>query len=131
MKQSADELKDRYKSIVEFLQNNPINEVINKKDDKALLSAIDEYKEKLKELNPNGFESLVMKADEKKSHEDRLRYLREQIELEEKANTIAQNKIQSGDNFENIKKMFEQDKEYLQSIYSSKPPWRRERTKRF
>ena len=120
MKQSADELKDRYKSIVEFLQNNPINEVINKKDDKALLSAIDEYKEKLKELNPNGFESLVMKADEKKSHEDRLRYLREQIELEEKANTIAQNKIQSGDNFENIKKMFEQDKEYLQSIYSSK-----------
>lgn len=120
MKQSADELKDRYKSIVEFLQNNPINEVINKKDDKALLSAIDEYKEKLKELNPNGFESLVMKADEKKSHEDRLRYLRDQIELEEKANTIAQNKIQSGDNFENIKKMFEQDKEYLQSIYSSK-----------
>lgn len=120
MKQSADELKDRYKSIVEFLQNNPINEVINKKDDKALLSAIDEYKEKLKELNPNGFESLVMKADEKKSHEDRLRYLREQIELEEKANTIAQNKIQSGDNFENIKKMFEQNKEYLQSIYSSK-----------
>ena len=120
MKQSADELKDRYKSIVEFLQNNPINEVINKKDDKALLSAIDEYKEKLKELNPNGFESLVMKADEKKSHEDRLRYLREQIELEEKANTIAQNKMQSGDNFENIKKMFEQDKEYLQSIYSSK-----------
>lgn len=120
MKQSADELKDRYKSIVEFLQNNPINEVINKKDDKALLSAIDEYKEKLKELNPNGSESLVMKADEKKSHEDRLRYLREQIELEEKANTIAQNKIQSGDNFENIKKMFEQDKEYLQSIYSSK-----------
>ena len=120
MKQSADELKDRYKSIFEFLQNNPINEVINKKDDKALLSAIDEYKEKLKELNPNGFESLVMKADEKKSHEDRLRYLREQIELEEKANTIAQNKIQSGDNFENIKKMFEQDKEYLQSIYSSK-----------
>lgn len=120
MKQSADELKDRYKSIVEFLQNNPINEVINKKDDKALLSAIDEYKEKLKELNPNGFESLIMKADEKKSHEDRLRYLREQIELEEKANTIAQNKIQSGDNFENIKKMFEQDKEYLQSIYSSK-----------
>lgn len=120
MKQSADELKDRYKSIVEFLQNNPINEVINKKDDKALLSAIDEYKEKLKELNPNGFESLVMKADEKKSHEERLRYLREQIELEEKANTIAQNKIQSGDNFENIKKMFEQDKEYLQSIYSSK-----------
>lgn len=120
MKQSADELKDRYKSIVEFLQNNPINEVINKKDDKALLSAIDEYKEKLKELNPNGFESLVMKADEKKSYEDRLRYLREQIELEEKANTIAQNKIQSGDNFENIKKMFEQDKEYLQSIYSSK-----------
>lgn len=120
MKQSADELKDRYKSIVEFLQNNPINEVINKKDDKALLSAIDEYKEKLKELNPNGFESLVMKADEKKSHEDRLRYLREQIELEEKANTIAQNKIQSGDNFENIKKIFEQDKEYLQSIYSSK-----------
>lgn len=120
MKQSADELKDRYKSIVEFLQNNPINEVINKKDDKALLSAIDEYKEKLKELNPNGFESLVMKADEKKSHEERLRYLREQIEIEEKANTIAQNKIQSGDNFENIKKMFEQDKEYLQSIYSSK-----------
>ena len=120
IKQSADELKDRYKSIVEFLQNNPINEVINKKDDKALLSAIDEYKEKLKELNPNGFESLVMKADEKKSHEERLRYLREQIELEEKANTIAQNKIQSGDNFENIKKMFEQDKEYLQSIYSSK-----------
>lgn len=120
IKQSSDELKDRYKSIVEFLQNNPINEVINKKDDKALLSAIDEYKEKLKELNPNGFESLVMKADEKKSHEDRLRYLREQIELEEKANTIAQNKIQSGDNFENIKKMFEQDKEYLQSIYSSK-----------
>lgn len=120
MKQSADELKDRYKSIVEFLQNNPINEVINKKDDKALLSAIDEYKEKLKELNPNGFESLVMKADEKKSHEDRLRYLREQIELEEKANTIAQNEIQSGDNFKNIKKMFEQDKEYLQSIYSSK-----------
>ena len=120
MKQSADELKDRYKSIVEFLQNNPINEVINKKDDKALLSAIDEYKEKLKELNPNGFESLIMKADEKKSHEERLRYLREQIELEEKANTIAQNKIQSGDNFENIKKMFEQDKEYLQSIYSSK-----------
>lgn len=120
IKQSADELKDRYKSIVEFLQNNPINEVINKKDDKALLSAIDEYKEKLKELNPNGFESLVMKADEKKSHEDRLRYLREQIELEEKANTIAQNKIQSGDNFENIKKMFEQDKEYLKSIYSSK-----------
>lgn len=120
MKQSADELKDRYKSIVEFLQNNPINEVINKKDDKALLSAIDEYKEKLKELNPNGFESLVMKADEKKNHEDRLRYLREQIELEEKANTIAQNEIQSGDNFKNIKKMFEQDKKYLQSIYSSK-----------
>lgn len=120
MKQSADELKDRYKSIVEFLQNNPINEVINKKDDKALLSAIDEYKEKLKELNPNGFESLVMKAGEKKSHEDRLRYLREQIELEEKANTIAQNIIQSEDNFKNIKKMFEQDKEYLQSIYSNK-----------
>lgn len=120
MKQSADELKDRNKSIVEFLQNNPINEVINKKDDKALLSAIDEYKEKLKELNPNGFESLVMKAGEKKSHEDRLRYLREQIELEEKANTLAQDTIQIGDNFENIKKMFEQDKEYLQSIYSSK-----------
>ena len=120
IKQSADELKDRYKSIFEFLKNNPINEIINKKDDKALLSAIDEYKEKLKELNPNGFESLVMKADEKKSHEERLRYLREQIELEEKANTIAQTNIQSGDNFENIKKMFEQNKEYLQSIYSSK-----------
>lgn len=120
IKQSTDELKDRYKSVAEFLRDNPIDEAINSKDDKTILSAIDEYKDKIKELNANGFESLIMKADEKKSHEERLRYLREQLELEEKANVTAQNAVQSGDNFKNIKSLFEKQKEVLSSLYSSR-----------
>ena len=49
---------------------------------------IDAYKEKLKELAPYDYANLVMKADEKKSHEERLKYLAEELRLINEANKI-------------------------------------------
>ena len=52
MKQTADELQDRYKQINDFLKENDASKAIATGDSKAIDNMIDEYKEKIKQIAP-------------------------------------------------------------------------------
>lgn len=90
-KQAMDELTDRAKQLKEFLADNDIKKAIGN-GGQDLINSIDAYKEKLKELAPYNYEAYVMQMEEKASHEERLKYLRKELELLKEANTVSTRK---------------------------------------
>lgn len=120
MKQSADELENRKKQISEFLRDQDANKAINSGDTKEIDNMIEEYEDKLKELAPSMSQFFIMNANEKQSHEERLKYLRAEMEAMKKANTTAQAKLANEDNFKSLKKNFETSQEELKSLFELK-----------
>lgn len=95
IKQTQDEIADKNKQIRDFLRDNNVNIAISGGDTKEIDNMIDSYKEKLKELAPYSYKNMLMTADEKKSHADRLKYLEQEIKLIKEANDIANSKLSS------------------------------------
>ena len=81
MEVTAEELHDRYTKIGEFLRDNDADKAISGGDEKEILNLIDSYKEKLKEIAPEKANAFEMGAMERKSNEDRLKYLQEELRL--------------------------------------------------
>lgn len=117
IKQTQDEIFDRRKQVAEFTRDNDANKAIASGDKKEMEKQIDAYKEKLKELAPYDYANLVMKADEKKSHEERLKYLAEELRLINEANKINTGRLSDRDTYSNlqdrISKLNEIASEYL------------------
>ena len=90
-KQALDELSDRGKRLGEFLADNDISNAIAK-GGQEIENSIESYKDKLKELAPYNYDAYMMNANEKDSHEERLKYLRQELDLLMKANAISQAK---------------------------------------
>lgn len=120
LKQSQDELENRKKQIGEFLKNQDVNKAINGGDTKEIDNMIEEYEDKLKELSPSMSQFFIMNANEKQSHEERLKYLRDEMEAQKKANTVAQQKLSNSDNFESLKDYFEKSQKQLNALYELK-----------
>lgn len=95
IKQTQDGIADKNKQIRDFLRDNNVNIAISGGDTKEIDNMIDSYKEKLKELAPYSYKNMLMTADEKKSHADRLKYLEQEIKLLKEANDIANSKLSS------------------------------------
>lgn len=95
IKQTQDEIADKNKQMRDFLRDNNVNIAISGGDTKEIDNMIDSYKEKLKELAPYSYKNMLMTADEKKSHADRLKYLEQEIKLLKEANDIANSKLSS------------------------------------
>ena len=93
IKQTQDELKDRRNQVGKFLQENNVAAVESSGDTKGIDNLIEAYKDKLKELAPYNFNNLVMNAEEKKSHTERLQYLENELKLLKEANEVAANKM--------------------------------------
>lgn len=93
IKQTQDEIADKNKQIRDFLRDNNVNIAISGGDTKEIGNMIDSYKEKLKELAPYSYKNMLMTAEEKKSHADRLKYLEQEIKLLKEANDIASTKL--------------------------------------
>lgn len=93
IKQTQDEIADKSKQIRDFLRDNNVNIAISGGDTKEIDNMIDSYKEKLKELAPYSYKNMLMTAEEKKSHADRLKYLEQEIKLLKEANDIASTKL--------------------------------------
>lgn len=96
IKQAQDEIADKNKQIRDFLRDNNVNIAISGGDTKEIDNMIDSYKEKLKELAPYSYKNMLMTAEEKKSHADRLKYLEQEIKLLKEANDIASAKLSNG-----------------------------------
>lgn len=116
MKQTADELQDRYKQLSDFLKENDASKAIAEGDSKAIDNMIDEYKEKIKQIAPYNYNNLVMKADERKSHEERLRYLADELELLQKSNKISQEKLSDNGMYKELKDALMRSSETFDSI---------------
>lgn len=93
IKQTQDGIADKNKQIRDFLRDNNVNIAISGGDTKEIDNMIDSYKEKLKELAPYSYKNMLMTAEEKKSHADRLKYLEQEIKLLKEANDIASAKL--------------------------------------
>ncbi len=116
----ADELKDRYKAVGEMLNDTPAATIIAKGDTKEIDNAIDEYKAKIKEIAPYSYDNLVMTASEKSSHEERLKYLSEELDKMQKANAIAQKKLANNGTYKDLKSSLEDiGKAYDNTTYES------------
>lgn len=116
MKQTADELQDRYKQLSDFLKENDASKAIAEGDSKAIDNMIDEYKEKIKQIAPYNYNNLAMKADERKSHEERLRYLADELELLQKSNKISQEKLSDNGMYKELKDALMSSSEAFDSI---------------
>lgn len=116
MKQTADELQDRYKQLSDFLKENDASKAIAEGDSKAIDNMIDEYKEKIKQIAPYNYNNLVMKADERKSHEERLRFLADELELLQKSNKISQEKLSDNGMYKELKDALMRSSEAFDSI---------------
>lgn len=97
--QTANEIEDRIKQLNDFLRENDTAKVLAGGDIKEVDNLIDAYKEKLKQLEPYNYNNLVMKADEKQSHEERLKYLDEELKRLRDAEMIAKSKMGNRDNY--------------------------------
>lgn len=86
IKQTQDEILDRRKQVADFTSQKNVAKAVASGDKKEIDNLIESYKEKLKELAPYDYPNLLMKAEEKKSHEERLKYLEQELKLIDKAN---------------------------------------------
>ena len=93
IKQTQDEILDRRKQIADFTSQNNVAKAVASGDKKEIDNLIESYKEKLKELAPYDYSNLLMKAEEKKSHEERLKYLEQELKLIDKANKANANRF--------------------------------------
>lgn len=118
IEQSQSELADRLKQIRDFRMDNSsgMAKALADGDAKEIDNLIDSYKEKLKELAPYNFNNLVMKADEKKSHEERLKYLDQELEKLQEAEKLAKSKLNSRSNYGDLKDAID----YANQFYDNK-----------
>lgn len=103
MKQTADELQDRYKQLNDFMKENDASKAIAEGNDRAIDNMIDEYKEKINQIAPYNYNNLVMKAEEKESHKERLKYLADELDLLQKANKLSQGKLADSGMYKDLK----------------------------
>lgn len=118
IEQTQSELVDRLKQIREFRADNAGNmaKALADGDTKGIDNLIDAYKEKLKELAPYNFNNLVMKAEEKQSHEDRLRYLDQELQKLQEAEKLAKSKLNNRSNYGDLKDAID----YANQFYDNK-----------
>ena len=86
IKQTQDEIFDRRKQVADFTSRNDVAKAIASGEQKEIDNLIESYKEKLKELAPYDYSNLIMRAEEKKSHEERLKFLEQELKLIDEAN---------------------------------------------
>ena len=118
IEQSQSELADRLKQIRDFRMDNSsgMAKALADGDTKEIDNLIDSYKEKLKELAPYNFNNLVMKADEKKSHEERLKYLDQELQKLQEAEKLSKSKLNSRSNYGDLKDAID----YANQFYDNK-----------
>lgn len=107
IKQTNEELVDRQKQMNEFRGSNDIKSIISGGDSKEIDNAINAYEEKLKELAPYEADLFIMSANERASHEERLKYLEEQLKLMQEANKVVQSKLADRDNYSDLQDLFD------------------------
>lgn len=107
IKQTNEELVDRQKQMNEFRNSNDVKSIISGGDSKEIDNAISSYEEKLKELAPYEADLFIMSANERASHEERLKYLEEQLKLVQEANKVVQSKLADRDNYSDLQDLFD------------------------
>lgn len=115
MDTTAEELQNRYTSISEFLRDNDADKAINDGDEKNIENLIDAYKEKLKEVAPEKANAFEMSLTEKKSNEDRLRYLKQQLELLKQIEAESKKKLSDEDSYESFDDLMSEAKNVSES----------------
>ena len=118
METTADELKDRYTQIGEFLRDNDADKAIKDGDEKEIENLIDAYKEKLKEIAPEKENAFTMSLLEKKSNEDRLKYLKEQLILLKQVEESTQKSLSDEGTYKGFDEKLSSAKEIAEA-YSS------------
>lgn len=116
MKQTADELQDRYKQLNDFMKENDASKAIAEGDDRAIDNMIDEYKEKIKQIAPYNYNNLVMKAEEKESHKERLKYLADELNLLQKAKELSQGRLTDSGMYKDLKDAAEKSSKVFENI---------------
>lgn len=119
METTADELKDRYTQIGEFLRDNDADKAIKDGDEKEIENLIDAYKEKLKEIAPEKENAFTMSLLEKKSNEDRLKYLKEQLILLKQVEESTQKSLSNEDAYKGFDEKLSSAKEIAEAFYSA------------
>ena len=119
MDTTADELKNRYTNISEFLRDNDADKALNDGDEKNIENLIDAYKEKLKEIAPEKANAFEMSLTEKKSNEDRLRYLKQQLELLKKIEAESNKKLSDEDAYKGFDSVLSHAKDVSESYASA------------
>lgn len=120
IKQTNDELVDRQKQMNEFRSRNDAKSIISRGDSKEIDNAINDYEEKLKELSPYEADLFIMSANERKSHEDRLKYLEEQLKLMQEANNVVQSKLANRDNYSDLQDLFDSARRKVEQYSQAK-----------
>lgn len=120
IKQTNDELVDRQKQMNEFRSRNDAKSIISRGDSKEIDNAINDYEEKLKELSPYEADLFIMSANERKSHEDRLKYLEEQLKLVQEANNVVQSKLANRDNYSDLQDLFDSARRKVEQYSQAK-----------
>ena len=119
METTADELKDRYIQIGEFLRDNDADKAIKDGDEKEIENLIDAYKEKLKEIAPEKENAFTMSLLEKKSNEDRLKYLKEQLILLKQVEESTQKSLSNEDTYKGFDEKLSSAKEIAEAFSSA------------
>ena len=119
METTADELKDRYTKIGEFLRDNDADKSIKDGDEKEIENLIDAYKEKLKEIAPEKENAFTMSLLEKKSNEDRLKYLKEQLILLKQVEDSTQKSLSNEDTYKGFDDKLSSAKEIAEAFSSA------------
>lgn len=119
METTADELKDRYTKISEFLRDNDADKAIKDGDEKEIENLIDAYKEKLKEIAPEKENAFTMSLLEKKSNEDRLKYLKEQLILLKQVEESTQKSLSNEDTYKGFDEKLSSAKEIAEAFSSA------------
>lgn len=119
METTADELKDRYTKIGEFLRDNDADKAIKDGDEKEIENLIDAYKEKLKEIAPEKENAFTMSLLEKKSNEDRLKYLKEQLILLKQVEESTQKSLSNEDTYKGFDEKLSSAKEIAEAFSSA------------
>lgn len=119
METTADELKDRYTQIGEFLRDNDVDKAITDGDEKEIENLIDAYKEKLKEIAPEKENAFTMSLLEKKSNEDRLKYLKEQLILLKQVEESTQKSLSDEGTYKGFDEKLSSAKEIAEAFSSA------------
>ena len=119
METTADELKDRYTKIGEFIRDNDADKAIKDGDEKEIENLIDAYKEKLKEIAPEKENAFTMSILEKKSNEDRLKYLKEQLILLKQVEESTQKYLSNEDTYKGFDEKLSSAKEIAEAFSSA------------